>query len=129
MKEEIQTGSEILDSTIILAYLFEDSFRDLMEAEKIFYISLLSIFEIKKKMLDKKIPENVIKEKIKFIKDKTLSLPLNEKIVEKAAEISSNKNVPAIDSLIYATAIINNSKLITLDNDFRGLENVQVLEI
>jgi len=129
MKEENQIDSKTLDSSIILAYLFDGKFKDLIENENIFFISVLSIFEIKKRMLERKIPENVIKEKLKFIKEKSISLPLNEEIAEKAAEISLNKNIPAMDSLIYITSLKNNSLFLTLDNDFRGLENVQILEI
>lgn len=129
MKEENHIDSETLDSSIILAYLFDENFQDLIESEKIFFISILSIFEIKKKMLEKKIPENIIREKLKFIKEKTISLYLNEEITEKAAEISVDKNIPAIDSLIYASSLINNSLFLTLDNDFRGLKNVKILEI
>ncbi len=129
MKEEDQIDSETLDSSVILAYLFEGNFQDLIESEKIFFISILSIFEIKKKMLEKKIPEIIINEKLKFIKEKTIQLSLNEEIAEKAAELSINKNIPAIDSLIYVSSLINNSLFITLDNDFRELKNVKILEI
>jgi predicted nucleic acid-binding protein len=64
-----------------------------------------------------------------FIKNKNIIVNIDEKIAEKAADISSEKNLPAIDSLIYATSLMNKLKLISLDNDFRGLDNVEILEI
>lgn len=129
MKEENQTDSRTMDSSVLFAYFFEESFQELIENGKIFFISILSIFELKKKMLERNVPENIIKEKLKFIKDRTIRMPLNEEIAEKAAETSIKNKVPAIDSLIYASALENNSLLLTLDNDFRGLENVEVLEV
>ena len=38
------------------------------------------------------------------------------------------KEIPSIDSIIYATALENNLSLITLDNDFRGLPNAVILD-
>jgi len=64
---------------------------------------------------------------IEFVKKRSLIIPIDDKISEKAAEISAEKNLPAIDSLIYSSAILNKSKLITLDNDFRGLKEVVLM--
>lgn len=129
MKEENQTDSKTLDSSILFAYFFDKKFQDLIESETIFFISILSIFEMKKKMLEKNVPENVIKEKLKFLRERSIILQLNEKIAGKAAEISINNKVPAIDSLIYASSLENNSIFLTLDNDFRGLEKIEILEV
>lgn len=129
MKEEITTDSNILiDSSIWLTYFLEGSYQQIIESEKTIFISSLSVFEIKKKMLDKEIPEHEIKEKIGFIKERAIVMDVNNGVSEKAADISHEKNIPAIDSLIYATAMINNLMLITKDNDFRHLSNVQILD-
>ena len=129
MKEEKAIDSEsLLDSSIWLSYLLGSSYQELIESKKTIFISPLSIFEIKKKLFDKNIPDSEIKEKIAFIKERTISIALDNTIAEKAAELAIKNQMPAIDSLIYATALLNNYKLITRDNDFRNLVNVQVLE-
>ncbi|MEK6846988.1 MAG: PIN domain-containing protein [Nanoarchaeota archaeon] len=129
MKEEKATDSKLLlDSSIWLAYLLESSHQNIIESKKTIFISPLSIFEIKRKLCKIKIPEYEIKEKISFIKERTITIELSNLIAEKAADISNEKDLPAIDSLIYATALINNILIITLDNDFRSLENAEVLD-
>ena len=61
MKEEITTDSNILiDSSIWLTYFLEGSYQQIIESEKTIFISSLSIFELKKKMLDKEFPEHEI---------------------------------------------------------------------
>ena len=126
MKEEKVTDSKLIDTTIILRYLFDGQYLNILEGKDIVFISVLSLFEAKKKMLDKKIPEEIIEEKMDFIKNKSIYLPVSAQIAEKAAKISSNNKIPAIDSIIYLTAIENNLTLFTTDNDFRGMPNAIV---
>lgn len=123
------TDSKVLDSSIWIAYLFEGHFKEEIESSKQIFISVLSLFEIKTKLLKKKINRKEIDDKIDFIKKRCIILSINEKIAEMASELSAEKNLPAIDSLIYSTSQLNNLKLITLDNDFKGLNNVEVLTI
>lgn len=120
-------GSKLLDSSIWLAHLFYNSHTDIIDKEEKYFISALSIFEIKTKLLKKEVPLSEIKEKIAFIKQKSIVLDLTEEIAEKAADISVEKNLPAIDSLIYQTAISHNCQLLTMDNDFRNLKNAVIL--
>ncbi len=127
MKEEKATDSNFLDSSIWLAYFLDGHHKEVIESEKILFISTLSLFEIKKKLSGKKIPDKIIKEKLKFIKERAISLDLDSATAEQAAEISIKHKLPAIDSLVYATAIYHKAKLMTLDNDFRGLDNVELL--
>ncbi len=119
--------SKLLDSSIWIAYLFEGKYIQEIESDKKLFLSILSLFEIKTKLIKKKIKEKEIIEKIAFIKKKSTILQLNNNIAEKAAEISAEKKLPSIDSLIYSTALFNNIELITLDNDFRGLKRAIVL--
>ena len=79
--------------------------------------------------LQKSVPKNIVQEKIDFIKERSISISVNENIAETASEISINKKIPAIDSLIYTTSKLNNSQLITKDNDFRNLPNVLILDV
>ena len=126
---EINADPISLDSSVILAYLFEGNFKDIIESTQQIFISTITLFEIKKKLLDKVVNEKEIKEKINYIKSRTLSVPLSDEIAEKAAELSSKEKLPAADSLVYASALQKKSTLLTLDNDFRNLENVKILTI
>jgi len=120
-------GSKLIDSSIWVAYFTKNKYVEIIEEETLF-LSALSLFEIKKKFLKDKIPKNEVEHNIKFIKQKSIILPVTEEIAEKSAEISFEKNVPSADSIIYVTARENNAALITADNDFRGLEGVAVLD-
>ena len=127
MNEGKATDSKLLDSSVWLAFLIERKHKDIIEVDEIFLLSSLSLFEIKKKLLKDKINHDSIIKTIEFIKSKNIILPVTKEIAENAADISIEKNIPSIDSIIYATAILNQAKLITLDNDFRNLPNVEIL--
>lgn len=129
MTEEKAQESKFIDSSVWLSYLLEGKHKEFIDNnEKIIYTSPLIIFEVKLKLLQKNIPRSEIIEKIEFIKEKTASIEINNKIATDACENAYTNKIPSIDSLIYTSAISVNSILITKDNDFRGLENTQVLD-
>jgi predicted nucleic acid-binding protein len=119
--------SNLLDSSVWISYLFEGENIKEIETEKPTLLSVLSLFEIKTRLTKKQVEPQKIKEKLEFIKKRAILIDTNTSIAEKASEIAIKHNIPAIDSLIYATAILNKAKLITLDNDFRGLPDAIVL--
>ena len=121
------TDSKFIDSSVWIDYLYNGKWREVIESEKIILTSSLSIFEIKKKIAVSKQKEDEIKKIIEFIKKRSLIIPIDDSIAEEAAELSIKNKLGAIDSLIYTSAIKNNSELITLDNDFRGLEKAKIL--
>lgn len=122
------TDSELFDSTIWLDYLIKGSFKEKIEQEEIFSLSSFSLFEIKRRLLKiKDLSKKDIEEKISYIKSKSIVINVDDKIAEKSAEIAEEKQLGAADALIYTTAILNNAILLTLDNDFRGLSNVRIL--
>ena len=53
---------------------------------------------------------------------------MDEKICSLAADYSFRHKLHSIDSIIYASAKLKSCRLLTFDNDFRELENVDVLE-
>ncbi len=122
------TEYKLIDSSLWIAYLFEGTCVSFIESEEILLLSALSLFEIKRKLHQKNIPNHVIMEKIEFVKKRSLVIPLSSEIAEQAAELSIQHNLPAIDSLIYTTTLMNDAVLITLDNDLRGLKNVIIPE-
>ncbi len=127
MKEEKATGSKLLDSTILVDYFIEGKHKEIIDSRGTILISALSLFELKKKLLEKKVPKEAVENIMKFVKQRMIHLVVNDAIVEYAAEISINYEISAIDSIIYATALLNSSSLYTLDNDFRGLKSVVLL--
>jgi len=121
------TGSKLIDSSVWLSYFLNGEFQNIIESEEIIFLSALSIFEIKKKLSKNNFPHSKISESLEFIKKRSIIVPINVEIAEKAAEISLNHNLPAADSLIYSTSLLNDSILHTIDNDFRGLKGVLIL--
>ena len=122
-----KTDSKLIDSSVWLAYLFNGVHRNIIESDEVPLLSVLSLFEIKKKLVKSKIDSNKISRSMEFIRKKSLVVPVSEEITETAVDIALSNNLSLVDSLIYTTAISNNSTLITLDNDFRGLKNTIVL--
>lgn len=52
---------------------------------------------------------------------------VDEEIAQLAAELSLKHRLGTADSVILATARICAAKLVTLDNDFRGIQGCEVL--
>ncbi|MDO8460101.1 MAG: PIN domain-containing protein [Nanoarchaeota archaeon] len=122
------TVSELFDSTIWIDYFIKGSFKEKIEKSEIFGLSALSLFEIRRKLLkNKELEKEEIEDRMQFIKKKSIIYNVDEKIADKASEIAEEEKLGAVDALIYATSILNDAILITLDNDFRGLKNVEIV--
>ena len=90
-------------------------------------MSVISLFEIKKFLKKNKVSTEEIEAHLDFLRKKRIIEDIDEKIAEQAVEIAIEKNLPIIDAIIYATALENKAELITLDNDFRNLQNVKII--
>lgn len=55
------------------------------------------------------------------------SIPVTNTIAIEAAVIKHEKKMGLADAIIYATAKQENAQIVTIDNDFRGCENVLFL--
>lgn len=119
--------SKIIDSSIWIAYLFNGLHSDIIDMDEMLLLCALSIFEIKKKLLKSNIETSKITKSIEFIKKRSLIIEVNDEIAERAVDFSIEKKLPIIDSLIYATAVLNKAILITSDNDFRSLKDVVII--
>lgn len=121
----------LLDSSAWLSYFLAESHLSkglIEEGGHLLMTSVLSIFEIKRKMLVmKNIKESKIEEFLKFIKNKSLLIEVNEEVCQNAAKISLKYNLHTIDSLIYCSAVLNNATLVSGDKHFESLENVFIL--
>lgn len=122
------TDSKLIDSTIAIDYLFNGNYREIIETNEQLYLSAVSLFEVKRKLYKKKIDFKKIQENTEFLKKRFVIVDINQNIGEKAADIATENELPAMDALIYTTALVNNWTLITADNDFRGLKNAVILE-
>lgn len=120
------TGYNLIDSSLWIDYLVNGNFKEIIETEEKLLLATISIIEIKKKLSKLKIPNKEINDKMHFIKKQSIIIDLDEKIADKASEIVIGKNLPIADSIVYASALIHNAILLTLDNDFRSLDNVKI---
>lgn len=119
--------SKVVDSSVWLDYFFNGNHQEIIDAEEIFLLSSLELYEIKKKLMKSKISEAQIIKSIDFIKKKSLILPVSIEIAENAVMISLDHDLSIVDAVIYATALENDAVLITKDNDFRGLKKANVI--
>ncbi len=125
------TGSDILlDSSSWLAYLSASDNRqikNILDGKFKIFTSAVSFFEIRKKLLREKITEKNISKFLEFIRIRSMVLDVNEKICVSAADCSIKYGLHSVDSIIYASALSNHCRLLTFDNDFRKIENAEVL--
>jgi predicted nucleic acid-binding protein len=121
--------SKLLDSSAWLSYFFaqNEEIKGIVESNDILYTQTISLFEIKRKFLERQIRKDGLNKALNFIKERSIIVNLDEEIAEKAAEIAYKKKLHAIDSLIYATALSVESMLVTMDLDFKELEGVRIL--
>ena len=117
----------LLDSSIWVDYLINGKHKDLVENEKRLLLATISIIEIIKKLNKLKIPKKEIAQKISYVKKQSILINLDENIADRASQITVEKDLHVADSIIYASAAVNNATLLTLDNDFRALDGVKVL--
>ena len=122
-----RTDSKLIDSSVWLAYLFNGSYADTIDSDEILLLPVLSLFEIKRKLGKSNYENSKITKCMDFIRKRSLLVPVSEEIADNAANFSLEKNLSIVDSIIYTTAMLNDSMLLTLDNDFRGLRNVVLM--
>jgi len=56
--------------------------------------------------------------------EKRHMVPFDSRLAFHAADISLKHGLALADSLVYATALSQHARLVTSDNDFRGLPGV-----
>ncbi|MEK6932647.1 MAG: PIN domain-containing protein [Nanoarchaeota archaeon] len=124
------TDSKLLDSSVWLAYFYAENneIKSIVESNIILLTSSISLFEVKNKLIKDKTDSIKIQNSVDFIKQRSLIIDVGAEIAEEAVEIAKKNKLPIIESLIYASSLKNNSELITLDNEFRDLDNVKILK-
>ena len=121
------SGFKLVDTSVWLDYFFKYKHKETIDSAEIVLVSVLSIFEIRKKMYKDKIDAHKIEAVMSFLHKKSLIEPVTKEIAELAAQISLKYGTPAMDALIYATAQKHKAHLFTCDNDFRRLPEVNIL--
>ena len=121
------TDYNLIDSSVWISYLINGKYKDIIETEKKLLLATISIIEITKRLSKLKIPKKEITQKIDYIKKQSILINLDEDIAYKASQLVVEKDIPIADSVVYASAIANNAVLLTLDNDFRNLDNAEIL--
>lgn len=120
------TDSRFIDSSIWIDYLLYGNHKDLILSERILLSSVLSLIEVKKRLLRLGFGEHIAKQSIAFIKQRSIIVPIDQEIVDKTIEAIDEKSLSMVDALIYASALNSKSPLVSMDNDFRGLKNVEI---
>lgn len=119
----------LLDSSIWISYLIENHLADVIEKyflkPESLIVPTLVIYEVYRHLL-RQIPEE---EAVFLITQMQAGLvvPFDENVSLQAAELSLKYKLGTADSVIYATALRCEAKMITLDNDFRSLPQCQVI--
>ena len=117
-----------MDTSAWLAYFLDECDVDeYVEYEGVLLTSALTLYEAGRK-LSKDFPTQKVAKALEFIKARSLIIEVTADIAEIAATLALSHNLAAVDSIIYATSHAHRAKLVTLDNDFRGLENVRILK-
>ena len=120
-----------IDSSVWLAYFFgnhPDAVQILDQKNPTFFSSLLSLFEVKRRLIQENCSTSQITDALSFMKERSIIIPLTEDLCLEAAQLSVNLKLPAIDALIYTSAKNNAALLVTSDGHFKGLENVRLVD-
>jgi predicted nucleic acid-binding protein len=84
----------------------------------------ICLLEIKAKYVREK---KAFEKEIEFVCFRSKIADLTKEIALRAADEKTGRGLHAADAIVYATAVLNKSKLFTGDPHLRGLENVESL--
>jgi len=122
------TDSKFIDSSIWIEYFIYSKFQEIIKSEEFLLTSVLSLFEIKRKLERLKIKKEDVEKSIKFIESKSIIILIDSQTAKHAAEMSIKYNLAAIDALIYSSSVEQNATLVTMDHHFKELPQVTILE-
>ena len=129
----VRTMSLVLD-TYALFLLFSggekgEKVKKILKKDTNVFISVLSLYEVGT-AITKQISRKKAEEYLRAIRVYYRILDVNEEIAMKAIQLKQKHDMPAVDCLIYATAIMNNAKLVSGCRHFKsisGQRNVIVI--
>jgi predicted nucleic acid-binding protein len=98
--------------------------KDYVEGDEPLYTPSICLTEIKSRYLrDGKDPTT----RIELIVERSFIVSLNEEIALLAADIKQKHKLHTVDAIIYATAQHKNLTLVTGDQHFKDLPNVNII--
>ena len=119
-----------LDSSIWIDHFTnqrKESTDLILQDEHLLLTSILSLYEVKKRLLKLGIPKSLIKENLRYICKQSFIFTINKRLLYKAVDLSLNHHLATVDSIIYTSALTTKSHLYSSDNDFRGLNEVTLI--
>ena len=118
-----------MDSSAWLSYFLAENIyiKSVIEQSTLMLTSVISIFEIKRKLLKENYERINVERVLAFIKSRSIIVEITGEIAEVAAEISLRYNLHSTDSLIYASSKREESTLVTGDSDFNGIPEVKLI--
>lgn len=122
-------GSIVVDSSVWIEIFREGPLasksRKILDTHTVVGVPTTSIYEIYRK-IHSSVSEESALSVIAYLKQYPV-LDLSLELAVAAAEISLLHKLGMADSIMLAHAQIEEAKLITMDNDFAGIKNAQVL--
>lgn len=120
----------VIDSSGWLEYFINGSNADffapaIQNVEEVL-VPTISLFEVFKRVLIEKNRDDAL-EAVAQMKDGRV-VDLDDSLALVAAELSYELKLPLADSVILATARVNNATLWTQDAHFKGVEGVRYIE-
>jgi predicted nucleic acid-binding protein len=71
-------------------------------------------------------------ERLKLIKnflDSLVSVPVDNEVAHQAAYLRRKYSLMLVDAIIAATAVVKKVPLVTRDDDFRQIEEIEIVEL
>tara|TARA_Y100000310_G_scaffold172609_2_gene172744 strand:+ start:13507 stop:13905 length:399 start_codon:yes stop_codon:yes gene_type:complete len=128
-KESSQNDSYLLDSSAWLAYFYGENkmVSDYIESELILLSSTLSLLEVKRKLKKENVGEEKISKVVQFMTQRSILMDVTQEISEMASDLSLENDLQVVDSIMYTTAAINKSILVTGDPQYKNIKNTVVI--
>lgn len=119
----------LLDSSALILYFMgeNEKLKSIIENEEFaIHCSILSLFEVSKYMLKKKIDKTTIDVSLDIMRRRFGIVELTEDLCIKAARNSVEHDLYAIDSILYTSAVEKGATFVTSDSDFakKKIKNV-----
>ena len=102
-----------------------DQFMAVLDAEAALVVPAICILEVFKWVLREHSEAQAIQEAA--VLQRGLVVDLDSRLAIAAAQLSHALRLPMADSIILATARSHQARLYTMDSDFQGLNDVQLL--
>jgi PIN domain nuclease of toxin-antitoxin system len=116
----------IVDSSLWVEYFLENdidlSIIDIIKDADNLYIPVISLYEVYKKFLT--IGDSEKANIAVAIMQNAAVIGINPQLAVLAAQLGKQHQLPMADSIIYATAVLNDAELYTQDKHFENMERV-----